>query len=179
MTQRLILVCCLFNPNPKNKRPFLKYTIMKFFFNIPIFIIGLALMVLGARWMIVDQPWMLDQIANEERLGITFDQLFNDEINKTLPDYLKQIYRFFGLWVIIIGLFVCGFSRPVMTSDSRTRVLLLTFVGIMSYSGLALAIFWIPSSPFIYLGCIMLILHAASFYAHIRYIKPPKVIRGL
>ncbi|MFQ3352255.1 MAG: putative membrane protein [Candidatus Marivariicella framensis] len=142
---------------------------MKFFFNIPIIVIGLALIILGARWMIVDQPWMLDQVANEERLGITFDQLFNNEINSTLPDYLKQIYRFFGLWVVVIGLFVFGFSRPVMTSDSRIRVLLLVIVGIMCYSGLALAIFWIPSSPFIYLGCTMVVLHVASFYAHINY----------
>jgi hypothetical protein len=142
---------------------------MKFFFNIPIIVIGLALIILGARWMIVDQPWMLDQVANEERLGITFDQLFNNEINSTLPDYLKQIYRFFGLWVVVIGLFVFGFSRPVMTSDSRIRVLLLVIVGIMCYSGLALAIFWIPSSPFIFLGCTMVVLHVASFYAHINY----------
>ena len=142
---------------------------MKFFFNIPIIVIGLALIILGARWMIVDQPWMLDQVANEERLGITFDQLFNNEINSTLPDYLKQIYRFFGLWVVVIGLFIFGFSRPVMTSDSRIRVLLLVIVGIMCYSGLALAIFWIPSSPFIYLGCTMVVLHVASFYAHINY----------
>jgi len=142
---------------------------MKFFFNIPIIVIGLALIILGARWMIVDQPWMLDQVANEERLDMTFDQLFNNEINRTLPDYLKQIYRFFGLWVIVIGLFVCGLSRPVMTSDSRIRVLLLVCVGIMCYSGLALAIVWIPSSPFIYLGCTMVVLHVASFYAHINY----------
>ena len=142
---------------------------MKNIFNIPILIIGLVLIILGARWMIVDQPWMLDQIANEERLGITFDLLFSNEINLTLPDYLKQIYRFFGLWVIIIGLFVCGFSRPFLTSDSRIRVLLLVCIGVMCYSGLALAIFWIPSSPFIYLGCSMVILHVLSFYAHINY----------
>ena len=68
-------------------------------------------------------------------------------------------YRSFCFW----------FSRPVMTSDSRIRVLLLVIVGIMCYSGLALAIFWIPSSPFIYLGCTMVVLHVASFYAHINY----------
>lgn len=142
---------------------------MKFFFNIPISLIGLALIILGARWMIVDQPWMLDQVANEERLGMSFDQLFNNEINRTLPDYLKQIYRFFGLWVVVIGVFVFSFSRPVMTSDSKIRFLLLICVGIMCYSGLALAVFWIPSSPFIYLGCTMVLLHVVSFYAHINY----------
>jgi CHASE2 domain-containing sensor protein len=119
--------------------------------------------------MIVDQPWMLDQVANEERLGMTFEKLFSNEINLTLPGYLKQIYRFFGLWVLVIGLFVCGFSRKNITSNSEIRVLLLTCIGIMCYSGLALAIFWIPSSPFIYLGCTMVILHVISFYAHIKY----------
>ena len=142
---------------------------MRNFFNIPIIIIGLALIILGLRWMIVDQPWMLDQVANEERLGMTFDQLFNDEINRTLPSYLKQVYRFFGLWVIIIGLFVCGFSRPIMTSNPSVRVLRLICIGIMCYSGFALAVFWIPSSPFIYLGFTMIILHVVSFYAHINY----------
>jgi len=140
---------------------------MKKLFNIPLLIIGVSLIILGTRWMVVDQPWMLDQIANEERLGMTFDQLFNNDINKTLPDYLKQIYRFFGLWVVVIGLFVCGLSRPIITNDSRIRVLLLVCVGIMCYSGLALAIVWIPSSPFIYLGYIMVGLHVISFYAHI------------
>ena len=77
---------------------------MKKVFNISLMLIGVTLIILGLRWMIVDQPWMLDQVANEERLGMTFDQLFKSEINKTLPDYLKQIYRFFGLWVIVIGL---------------------------------------------------------------------------
>ena len=142
---------------------------MKNFFNIPFFIIGLTLIIMGFRWMIFDQPWMLDQVANEERLGMTFDQLFNNDINKTLPDYLKQIYRFFGLWVIIIGLFICGLSRPIVTSSSKIRVLLVICIGIMSYSGLALAIFWIPSSPFIYLGCVVLILHTVSLIAHFKY----------
>ena len=34
-----------------------------------------------------------------------FDDLFSEKINKTLPGYLKQIYEFFGLWVMIIGFF--------------------------------------------------------------------------
>ena len=82
-----------------------------YLFSIPFFIIGIVMIFLGARWMIVSEPWMLDQVANEDRLGMTFDKLFNDDINKTLPSYLKQIYRFFGLWVMIIGLFIISFSR--------------------------------------------------------------------
>jgi hypothetical protein len=67
--------------------------------------------VLGLRWMLVDEPWMLDKVANEERLKMTFEKLFSEEINDTLPGYLQQIYRFFGLWVSIIGLFIISFQK--------------------------------------------------------------------
>ncbi len=142
---------------------------MKKLFSISNLIIGITLVILGIRWMIVDEPWMLDKVANEERLGMTFDKLFENEINETLPNYLKQIYRFFGLWVLIIGFFILGLSRVDLSTNSKIRLLILSCVGIMSYLGLGLAIFWIPSSPFIYLGCAMVLLHVVSFYAHINY----------
>ena len=142
---------------------------MKQLFSISNLIIGITLVILGIRWMIVDEPWMLDKVANEERLGMTFDKLFENEINQTLPNYLKQIYRFFGLWVLIIGFFILGLSRVDLSTNSKIRLLILSCVGIMSYLGLGLAIFWIPSSPFIYLGCAMVLLHVVSFYAHINY----------
>ena len=85
-------------------------TMTKKIFLTPIVILGIIFIVLGLRWMLVDEPWMLDKVANEERLNMTFDQLFNEEINETLPGYLKQIYRFFGLWVCIIGLFIVSFA---------------------------------------------------------------------
>ena len=88
-----------------------------YLFSIPFFVIGIVMIFLGARWMIVSEPWMLDQVANEDRLGMTFDKLFNDDINKTLPSYLKQIYRFFGLWVMIIGLFIISFSRVSLVKE--------------------------------------------------------------
>ena len=142
---------------------------MKKLFSISNLIIGITLVILGIRWMIVDEPWMLDKVANEERLGMTFDKLFENEINETLPNYLKQIYRFFGLWVLIIGFFILGLSRVDLSTNSKIRLLILSCVGIMSYLGLGLAIFWIPSSPFIYLGCAMVLLHVVSFYSHINY----------
>ena len=142
---------------------------MKKLFSISNLIIGITLVILGIRWMIVDEPWMLDKVANEERLGMTFDKLFENEINQTLPKYLKQIYRFFGLWVLIIGFFILGLSRVDLSTNSKIRLLILICVGIMSYLGLGLAIFWIPSSPFIYLGCAMVLLHVVSFYSHINY----------
>ena len=111
---------------------------MKKLFSIPLLIIGYTMIVLGIRWMIVDEPWMLDQVANEERLNMSFDQLFSSEINNTLPGYLKQIYRFFGLWVTVIGLFITSLSRENVSKDSIIRIIILFCVGIMCYSGLIL-----------------------------------------
>ena len=50
-------------------------------FLTPIIFIGVIFLILGISWIVVDEPWMLDKVANEERLNMTFDQLFNEEIN--------------------------------------------------------------------------------------------------
>ena len=144
---------------------------MKKVFSIPLLIIGYTMIVLGIRWMIVDEPWMLDQVANEERLNMTFDKLFNNEINNTLPGYLKQIYRFFGLWVTIIGLFITSLSRISVYKDSIIRTIILFCVGVMCYSGLILVYIWIPSSPFLYLAYGMILLHLISIYGHVTFEK--------
>ena len=78
---------------------------------------GLSMICLGFGWIFVDEPWMLDKVANEERLERSFDDLFEFKINETLPSYLKQIYRFFGLWVITIGVFLTLFSMPKVSSN--------------------------------------------------------------
>ena len=83
------------------------------------------MVILGLGWITVDEPWMLDKVANEERLGMSFDDLFDSELNKTLPDYLKQIYRFFGLWVSIIGIFIVSFSSKKMIKNKDIRLSLL------------------------------------------------------
>ncbi len=127
---------------------------------------GITMIFLGARWMIVDEPWMLDKVANEERLEMSFDQLFQEEINNTLPGYLRQIYRFFGLWVGVIGLFILLFSRTSLTNVSKVRVSLLICIGIMVLFGTIMAYILIPSSPFVYLAWGLIILYSISFYAH-------------
>ena len=86
-------------------------------FKIPLLFIGFIFIVMGLRWILVEDPWMLDKIANEERLNMTFEKLFSSEINETLPGYLKQIYRFFGLWVSIIGLFIVSFLKEKFIKD--------------------------------------------------------------
>ena len=135
-------------------------------FLTPIITIGVIFVVLGFRWMLVDEPWMLDKVANEERLKMTFDQLFNEEINETLPDYLKQIYRFFGLWVSIIGLFILSFAKKKFIENKAIAKSLLFCIGIMVISAQAMAYVLIPSSPFIYLGWGSILLFLVSLWSY-------------
>ena len=131
-------------------------------FRIPLLTIGFIFIIMGLRWIFVDEPWLLDKVANEERLNMTFEKLFSNEINDTLPGYLQQIYRFFGLWVSMIGLFIVSFLREKFVEDSDIRKSLLICTGFTVYLALILAYIWIPSSPFIYLGLGSVILHSIS-----------------
>ena len=135
-------------------------------FLIPLIILGYLFFILGIAWLIVDEPWMLDKVANEERIGMTFEKLFSEDINKSLPGYLKQIYRFFGLWVSIIGLFIIGFSKDRFIEDKSIRRTLLFCVGFTVYSALILAYKFLPSSPFIYVGWGGVFLHLISVLNH-------------
>ena len=139
-------------------------TMRKKIFLIPIITLGIIFIILGLRWMLVDEPWMLDRVANEERLNMTFEKLFSEEINDTLPGYLKQIYRFFGLWVSIIGLFILSFSKEKFIENKAFAKNLLICIGTMVFSAQVLAYVYIPSSPFIYLGWGSILLFLVSVF---------------
>ena len=131
----------------------------------PLFIIGIVMIICGFRWLVHPDPWLLDEVANVERLGKTFDEVFA-ESTSTIPDYLRQIYRFFGLWVSIIGFFIISFSSPKLTSQEIIRKRLLFCMGIMMVMGTILGYALIPSSHFIYLMWIMNILYLFCIYNH-------------
>ena len=135
-------------------------------FLTPIFTLGIIFIVLGLRWILVDEPWMLDKVANEERLNMTFDQLFNEEINQTLPGYLKQIYRFFGLWVSIIGIFIISFGKTKFIENKAFARNLLICIGLMVISAQTMAYILIPSSPFIYLGWGSILMFLVSLWGY-------------
>ena len=135
-------------------------------FLIPIVTLGIIFIVLGLRWMLVDEPWMLDQVANEERLNMTFDQLFNEEINQTLPGYLKQIYRFFGLWVSIIGIFIISFAKTKFIEITAFARNLIICIGLMVISAQTMAYILIPSSHFIFLGWGSILMFLVSLWAY-------------
>ena len=141
-------------------------TMIKKMFLTPIITLGVIFVVLGFRWMLVDEPWMLDKVANEERIKMTFDQLFNEEINETLPGYLKQIYRFFGLWVCIIGLFIVSFAKTKFIENKAFARNLLICIGLMVISAQTMAYFLIPSSPFIFLGWGSILMFLVSLWGY-------------
>ena len=131
-------------------------------------IIGLSLVISGFRWLTSSEPWLLDQLANEERLGITFQELFSIEGNETLEGYLKQIYRFLGMYVLGIGLFVMSFSKNKLLQTNILRVRVLLVLGVLLFSNIVLAYIWIPSSHFIYLMWGAIGLYLFSLYNHFK-----------
>ena len=135
-------------------------------FITPIFTLGIIFIVLVLRWMLVDEPWLIDKVANEERLNMTFDQLFSEEINETLPGYLKQIYRFFGLWVSIIGIFIVSFAKTKFIENKAFARNLLICIGLMVISAQTMAYILIPSSPFVYLGWGSILMFLISLWGY-------------
>ena len=141
---------------------------IKYLLRIPLLLISVTLIISGVRWMISDEPWMLDQVANEERLNMTFDELFSSEKNKTLSGYLTQIYRFLGLYVVGIGTMLLAFSSEKILKISYVRIRIFYALGSLLIVNLILAYNWIPSSHFIYLMWAALVLFTLSLYAHIK-----------
>ena len=135
--------------------------------RIPLVLISYSLIISGIRWMISDEPWMLDQIANEERLNMTFKDLLSFEQNFTLSGYLTQIYRFLGLYVVGIGMFLLAFSSEKVLKISSVRTRKYCVLGSLLVVNLIVAYNWIPSSHFIYVMWAALFLFVVSLYAHI------------
>ena len=51
------------------------------FVKYPILVIAAVISISGIRWLVSSEPWILDQVANEERLAMTFNELFLIEGN--------------------------------------------------------------------------------------------------
>lgn len=134
----------------------------------PLILISIALCVSGIRWLISSEPWILDQVANEERLQMTFVDLFLIEGNSTLSIYLTQIYRFLGLYVLGIGFLLLSFTSNKFLEIFFVRQRFLIVLGILLVSNLVLAYVWIPSSHFIFVMWGAIGLYCFSLYNHIK-----------
>ena len=135
----------------------------------PLILISITLCISGIRWLVSSEPWILDQVANEERLQMTFDDLFIIDGNSTLSTYLTQIYRFLGLHVLGIGFLLLSFTPNKFLEIYIFRKQFLTVLGVLLVSNLVLAYIWIPSSHFIYLMWGSIVLYCFSLYNHIKY----------
>lgn len=134
----------------------------------PLVIICSILCLSGVRWLISSEPWILDQVANEERLNMTFIDLFSVEGNETLGEYLTQIYRFLGLYVLGIGFILLSFTSNKFLEIFMIRQRFLIVLGILLASNLIIGYVWIPSSHFIYVMWGAIALYCISLYNHIK-----------
>lgn len=134
----------------------------------PLILISIALCISGIRWLTSSEPWMLDQVANEERLQMTFVDLFLLDGNSTLSAYLTQIYRFLGLYVLGIGSLLLSFTPNKFLEIESVRQRFLIVLGILLVSNLVLAYVWIPSSHFIYVMWGAIGLYCFSLYNHLK-----------
>ena len=138
------------------------------FVKLPLIIICVVICISGLRWLISQEPWILDQVANEERLAMTFNELFSIEGNNTLAAYLKQIYRFLGLYVFGTGFVFLMFSKIDLFNNSSFRIRYFIALGTLLFSNILLAYYWIPSSHFIYIMWGAILLFLVSLYNHIK-----------
>ena len=134
----------------------------------PLVIICSILCLSGVRWLISSEPWILDQVANEERLNMTFIDLFSVEGNETLGEYLTQIYLFLGLYVLGIGFILLSFTSNKFLEIFMIRQRFLIVLGLLLLSNLILGYVWIPSSHFIYVMWGAIGLYCISLYNHIK-----------
>ena len=137
----------------------------------PLMLICIVLCISGIRWLISPEPWMLDQVANEERLQMTFVDLFLLDGNSTLSAYLTQIYRFLGLYVLAIGSIFLSFTPTKFLEIDIVRKRFLFVLGVLLVSNLVLAYVWIPSSHFIYVMWGAIGLYSLSLYNHLNIKK--------
>jgi len=138
---------------------------------IPVFLLGLISFVMGFGWLLSPEPWLLDQSANEALLGVTFSQLFSEPVNQNLSAYLTLSYRFFGWWIICIGMLVIAFTVVTRLGTPMARgfihfILLVLLIGLTIIEKS-----FIPSSPFLLLTMGFWLLWFISFWAGIKLKK--------
>ena len=119
------------------------------FIWVPIFLIGVVSLAFGSIWILHPEPWLLDQPANEALLQTSFNELFSNDANKFLPSYLIVIYRFFGLWLITIGLLVLSFVKITKLGTKQARFSIHSTLFLTLLSMYYLIFTYLPTSPLI------------------------------
>ena len=135
---------------------------------VPMFIIGLSALVLGVVYITINEPWLLDKEENEKLLGVTYNTLFAQNVNQHLPNYLTLMYRFFGWWVVSIGLLISVYVLVTKMGTQLARntlhivtVIILTGIYCIEYH-------FIPETPFLWLTHIIALLFLVSIYGSVK-----------
>ena len=132
------------------------------------FIIGLSALALGVVYVTINEPWLLDKEANEKLLGVTYNTLFSQNVNQHLPNYLTLMYRFFGWWVVSIGLLISVYVLVTKMGTQLARntlhivtVIILTGIYCIEYH-------FIPETPFLWLTHSIALLFLVSIYGSVK-----------
>ena len=135
---------------------------------VPMFIVGLSALVLGVVYVTINEPWLLDKEANEKLLGVTYNTLFAQNVNQHLPNYLTLMYRFFGWWMVSIGLLV---SVYVLVTKMGTQLArnILHIVTVIILTGIyCIEYYFIPETPFLWLTHSIALLFLVSIYGSVK-----------
>ena len=135
---------------------------------VPMFIIGLSALVFGVFFVTINEPWLLNKETNEKLLGVTYNTLFAQNVNQHLPNYLTLMYRFFGWWVVSIGLLISVYVLVTKMGTQLARntlhivtVIILTGIYCIEYH-------FIPETPFLWLTHSLALLFLVSIYGSVK-----------
>jgi hypothetical protein len=92
----------------------------------------------------------LDQHANEVILQTSFAQLLAADVNVNLGAYLTVIYRFFGWWVVSIGLLISAYTYATGLDTKRSRNVIYGLLSLIVIVVYIMQLKFIPVSPFLY-----------------------------
>ena len=132
------------------------------------FIIGLSALVLGVVYVTINEPWLLDKEANEKLLGVTYNTLFSQNVNQHLPNYLTLMYRFFGWWMVSIGLLISVYVLVTKMGTQLARNILHVVTVIILTGIYCIEYHFIPETPFLWLTHSIALLFLVSIYGSVK-----------
>ncbi|MBI38941.1 MAG: hypothetical protein CMF59_05030 [Leptospiraceae bacterium] len=134
----------------------------------PIYAVGAGIAIHGLGWLLAGEPWLLDQAANERLLQVSYSELLAAETNRHLGDYLTALYRFFGWWIVVIGLLVLAFAFATKLETTVSKVYFFIVMGVTLMGLVILQIRFIPTTPFLWTTYALGSLLALSLFASFR-----------
>ena len=132
------------------------------------FILGLVALVIGVVYVTIQEPWLLDKKANETLLTVTYNTLFSQSINQSLPDYLTLIYRFFGWWLVSIGMLIVFYVFVTKMGTLLARNCLYFSIIIVLIGVYCIILKFIPKTPFLWITHSFVFLLLVSMYGSIQ-----------